>query len=376
MNTNMNKLYDDIFEEWSEYWYLNILKLMPTMNPWCTYHLSKNSNISINLIKKYSNDSKYSCLWESEQVSCNKSITWKNICEHPDYPWDWYYVSLNENITWKIICEHPNNKWEYGNIGMNPNIKLKDIEDNIDKDWNWITVSWNPHLTLEFLLNHYDKDWDWMSISINQNIIDNIIEIGNDGITILHKFREKIMLSWYHISQSKKITWEFITSHVGSQYDWDWKGIAHNPNINFDIINANLDYPWEWDELSNHKDLTIDIINMHLDKPWNWEVISSHKNITWEIIKSNPHIKWNYNFFSINPNITFEIIESNPTIFNKCGTSILNNSFEINKDMFIRNKLRKWFRKSNLKEELIAKLWHPKNFEKFKYYDPEMFSEE
>ena len=31
---------------------------------------------------------------------------------------------------------------------------------------------------------------------------------------------------------------------------------------------------------------------------------------------------------------------------------------------------------TRLKEELIAKLWHPRNFEKFKYYDPEMYPEE
>ena len=40
---------------------------------------------------------------------------------------------------------------------------------------------------------------------------------------------------------------------------------------------------------------------------------------------------------------------------------------------FIRKKHQEWFKKSALKEELIAKLWHPTNFEKFKYYDPDMF---
>ena len=52
------------------------------------------------------------------------------------------------------------------------------------------------------------------------------------------------------------------------------------------------------------------------------------------------------------------------------------NTFELEKDLFFRKKLRQWFKKSALKEELISKLWHPKNFEKFKYYDPEMFENE
>jgi hypothetical protein len=52
------------------------------------------------------------------------------------------------------------------------------------------------------------------------------------------------------------------------------------------------------------------------------------------------------------------------------------NKFTLEKEMFFRKKLHEWFKKSDLKRELIAKLWHPKNYEKFKYYDPEMFSEE
>lgn len=40
------------------------------------------------------------------------------------------------------------------------------------------------------------------------------------------------------------------------------------------------------------------------------------------------------------------------------------------------NKLQQWFKKSKLKEELMANVWHPKNFEKFKYLDPETFEEE
>lgn len=40
------------------------------------------------------------------------------------------------------------------------------------------------------------------------------------------------------------------------------------------------------------------------------------------------------------------------------------------------NKLQQWFKKSELKQELMANVWHPKNFEKFKYLDPETFEEE
>ena len=45
------------------------------------------------------------------------------------------------------------------------------------------------------------------------------------------------------------------------------------------------------------------------------------------------------------------------------------------KENFICKELSEWFKKSELKEELMATIWHPKNFEKFKYLDPELFED-
>jgi hypothetical protein len=44
-----------------------------------------------------------------------------------------------------------------------------------------------------------------------------------------------------------------------------------------------------------------------------------------------------------------------------------------NKSKYIRKQLQKWFSQSSLKEELMAKVWHPRNIDKFKYLDPETF---
>jgi dephospho-CoA kinase len=85
--------------------------------------------------------------------------------------------------------------------------------------------------------------------------------------------------------------------------------------------------------------------------------------------------KKNKNKNSKNPNITFEMIRNN---INKSWDSnnLSLNTFTLEKEMFFRKKLSEWFKKSDLKRELIANLWHPKKYEKFKYYDPEMFLEE
>jgi hypothetical protein len=46
------------------------------------------------------------------------------------------------------------------------------------------------------------------------------------------------------------------------------------------------------------------------------------------------------------------------------------------REEFIRKKFQEWFRRSDLKAELMANVWHPRNFEKFRYLDPETFGEE
>jgi hypothetical protein len=46
------------------------------------------------------------------------------------------------------------------------------------------------------------------------------------------------------------------------------------------------------------------------------------------------------------------------------------------RENFIRRQFQEWFRRSDLKSELMANVWHPRNFEKFRYLDPDTFEEE
>jgi hypothetical protein len=39
----------------------------------------------------------------------------------------------------------------------------------------------------------------------------------------------------------------------------------------------------------------------------------------------------------------------------------------------VREELQKWFTTSDLKQELMASVWHPRNINRFKYLDPETF---
>ena len=87
------------------------------------------------------------------------------------------------------------------------------------------------------------------------------------------------------------------------------------------------------------------------DKNWIYDHLSSNLNITWEIVQSNLDKPWNFDYLS-------------------------RNTMDKARNDYIRKRFQEWFRRSELKEELIAKVWHPKNWEKFKYLDPETFDEE
>jgi hypothetical protein len=44
------------------------------------------------------------------------------------------------------------------------------------------------------------------------------------------------------------------------------------------------------------------------------------------------------------------------------------------KPEFIRKELQRWFSRSHLKEKLMATIWHPKNIDKFRHMDPDLFA--
>ena len=97
--------------------------------------------------------------------------------------------------------------------------------------------------------------------------------------------------------------------------------------------------------------MTWDIIRNNLDKPWDYTYLSDNPNISWEIVDEYKDLDWDYYSLLVNP-------------------------MTRSKEEFIRNKFQKWFTRSELKAELMAVVWHPKNFEKFKYLDPETFGED
>lgn len=146
--------------------------------------------------------------------------------------------------------------------------------------------------------------------------------------------------------------------------------------------------------ISNHPYLTWKTIQNNPTFPWDWYCVSYHKNITWEIVQENPTMPWKYYSMTANPNITDEIIKNNPDkgwnqnyiaqkypynprthtgtntqVFKRILEQLLDN--EVEKQKYIADRFRQWFRTSELKEELLAVVWHPDNFSMFQYLDPD-----
>ena len=244
-----------------------------------------------------------------------KYIKIRNLKVNCDGHWYWRDIFNNLNITWKII------------------------QENEDKINNYACVSLNPNITWEIVQKHPDKDWSYVFLSKNPNI-----------------------------------TWEIVQSNPNKDWNYDY-WLSSNPNITWEIVQENPNNYWDYNQLSKHPNITWEIVCKNPDKDWNYFYLSENPNITLDIVESNPDKDWHYYGLSSNPNITFDYIDK--TYKEDWSLYRLgDNEFTLEKDLFFKKKLREWFRKSDLKRELIAKLWHPKNYEKFKYYDPEMFLED
>ena len=149
---------------------------------------------------------------------------------------------------------------------------------------------------LEFLNIKKKIDWhdniNWSCMSMNPNITWDIIQAN-----ITKPW------DWYSLSSHPNITWDIIQANLNKNILWDWSQISINPNITWDIFKNNRDFPWYWPNLSRNPNITWEIIESNLDYPWYWPHVSQNPNITWDIIKANPDKPWVIHWISKNHNL-------------------------------------------------------------------------
>lgn len=343
---NYSELVENIFTEYGYNWLDKLSKIKKNYRPmkidnyYQAYYIVINPNMQYNMIREHLNENNVGI------YSRNENLTWKIIKNNLHLKWEWSYISEHKNITWKIISENPQYPWKP------------------------IFVSRNPNITFDIIINNPTYNWCWENVFHNNNLTwENIKYI----MSILPEISSNSMSS---ISLNANITCDIVRNNPDIKWDWYYLGL--NPNINIDFVKENFEKfnkALAWALISKNKNITWKNICDNPDVPWDWTGISENPNVTWEIISNNLDEPWNWNcILSNNPNITFEIFLDNlDSVFMYHSNWFHLNHLTLDRDMYIRKKLREWFKKSELKEELIAKLWHPRNYEKFKYYDPDTF---
>lgn len=300
-------------------------------------------------------------------------------------------LSENENLTLEIVKENLDKNWNYNYLLMNKSFMWEDIQyiyeyQNMNDTFSDTYISLNPNITMDIVINNPQHNWEYIFIIQNKNIK---LEDIKKYLSIFEK-KNNFIIDF--LSLNENITWEQVVQNP--EIKWSYDFLSSNKNITLDIIKANPDKNWNFNCLSRNLSITWNDIVSNSQINWDWTFISSHPNITWKIIQENPNYPWCWGCVCYNPNITFEIILQSPLlkpyicnfIFNKNITiKIFNQLFKKNKivrqgyfkdifslerDEYINEKITQYFK---LKEELIANVWHPKNFDKFKYLDPDTF---
>lgn len=339
---NYSKVMDDALNEYGMIWHKNLSNLQKKHNfrkKW--YETITNENFQYRMVKEIYADMDW------KKFSENPNLTWKIISNNLDYPWDWEVIASHKNITWKIIRKNPQILCYPRAVSINPNITFDIVISNLDYDWHWEFLLCNKNITWENIKNQFPN-----LTSLRPKYIHALCKNENVTLDII-RLNSYIKWDWYCLSSNTNIDIKFVRENLDRFLGLEcFRGISKNKNITWDIICKNSDLPWDWSAISENENITWDIIFNNLDKPWNWLHISAfNKNITWEIILTNPDKPWYYHLLDLN-------------------------NFEIDRMHYVRQKMQTWFRKSELKAELMANVWHPKNYEKFKYLDSDTFGEE
>ncbi len=303
--------------------------------PWGWRLLSQNPQVTLDFIKEM-------LITPADIYVDSKKVTWDQIKANPTKDWNWRELSKNVHLTWDFIESTlflPNGEetpWNWEAILKHPNITWDIITTKINtKYWYWSSILENPNITWENLNTMVKKLGserrfllDWKIISCSPTVTWDIILSNSEG--------DFIEWNWSGISMNPNITWDIIQNNPNKP--WNWKSVLLNPNITWDIIVSNpfiavcdatrsfrrriqffrkglisqdeFISQWKWEHISKNPNITWDIIQANLDKPWDWSIISQSPNITWDIIKANlgKQIKWVYSRVILNPNITIDIL--------------------------------------------------------------------
>jgi hypothetical protein len=212
-----------------------------------------------------------------------------------------------------------------------------------------------------------DAEKDWY-----RGFLQLIVENPENHHLSLEGMNQNINIAEDIIQQHRTGNWNIIEENPNIQ--WDWEGLSSHPSLTWEIVQSLTNKPWDWKGISRHANITWDIIQKNKDKPWDWSSVGENSNVTWEIIQANTDIRWDWAQTSKNTNLTWDIVLANPDTpwdWEALRSNKMRSGHAKARYVFIRTRLQQWFSCSNLKEELMATVWHPRNIHRFKDLDPD-----
>lgn len=240
----------------------------------------------------------YSCLYSRNDFSAKEYLE-KHI----------------EDVKWDDFSESESVNKLFSKTGKEKTLTLwiqhyTEILNNPIYHWNFQKLTRLKNILSQPHLFELQKDWDWEYVSSNATWIS--FEKQKDYF--LKKFIKKISFKALSNREDIGLT-EKIVIKYEQKYEWDWEGLANNPQLcfSFDFINSHNDKPWNWALLSEREDLTHQIVEDNLDKPWNWALLTRQE---WFVpsqkvmdIAVHHMDEESWQKLSNNDNITTEIIE-------------------------------------------------------------------
>lgn len=152
-NPNVNISHVIAHPDWPWDWYF--LSMNPGINfqdvmdypdlPWYWQSLSSNLNIRIQDIIDYPDEA-----WSWYTLINNSpGIKVQDIIDHPELPWRWDKFRLEDKIwheakmDWRLFLTHPEKLKKWDKLSRLSYLTFEDIHDHINAPWDWNSMSYN-----------------------------------------------------------------------------------------------------------------------------------------------------------------------------------------------------------------------------------------
>ena len=215
---------------------------------------------------------------------------WKDLC---------IVLSKNPNITLNIIKKYEIHLYHcfYMSLSHNKYITPDILEYCKDK-LNWNVVSRRNHAITDELLNKYKDRFKYHYMIQNKNLPFHLVNIED-----FERLCSNSSL-WNHISKNKHLPDWFIHKY---HHKFNWVLLSKNPSLTINLIEKYI-YCVHWDILSKNPNLTINFIEKHKDQlNWNFLARKINKELLehfykdWHLFCNSAFQNPMYYFFS-NPN--------------------------------------------------------------------------